>query len=122
MFEHRHQPLVPMAVFLRRLARSGLAFLLLIGISLAIGTAGYHWIAGLPWLDALLNASMILTGMGPVDRVHSSGAKLFASGYALFSAVAFLTSVGVLGAPIIHRLMHRFHLGLDGGTGDDDQP
>jgi len=122
MFEHRHQPLVPTAVFLRRLARSGLAFVLLIGVSLAIGTTGYHWIAGLPWIDALLNASMILTGMGPVDRLESSGAKLFASGYSLFSGVAFLTSVGVLGAPVIHRLMHRFHLGLDEESGNDDQP
>jgi len=122
MFEHRHQPLVPTAVFLRRLARSGLAFVLLIGVSLAIGTTGYHWIAGLPWIDALLNASMILTGMGPVDRLESSGAKLFASGYSLFSGVAFLTSVGVLGAPVIHRLMHRFHLGLDEESGNGDQP
>ena len=121
MFEHRHQPLVPTAVFLRRLARSGLAFVLLIGVSLAIGTAGYHWVAGLPWIDALLNASMILTGMGPVDRLESSGAKLFASGYSLFSGVAFLTSVGVLIAPIIHRVMHRFHLGLDEAAGNDDQ-
>src|SRR4029079_2612907 len=88
MFEHRHQPLVPTAVFLRRLVLIGVAFTLLIPVSLAIGTAAYHWIAHLPWIDALLNASMILTGMGPVDRLEFSGAKLFGRGYTRVSARA----------------------------------
>ena len=65
----------------------------------------------LPWLDAFLNASMILTGMGPVDPMRTSAAKLFASVYALFSGVVFLTSMGVFAAPFLHRLMHRFHIG-----------
>jgi hypothetical protein len=119
MFEHRHQPLVPTRVFLRRLAWSGLAFLAFIALSLGIGTAGYHWMAGLPWVDALLNASMILAGMGPVDPLTSSGAKLFATFYALFSGVAFLTSIGVLLAPVLHRLLHRFHIEASAGADDD---
>jgi hypothetical protein len=82
----------------------------LIGGSLFLGVVGYHVFAGLTWIDSLLNASMILTGMGPVDRLTGTGAKLFASGYALFSGVAFLSSVGVLVAPVVHRFLHRFHL------------
>lgn len=119
MFEHRHHPLAPTRVFLRRLAWSGLAFLGFVAFSLAVGTIGYHGVAGLPWVDALLNASMILTGMGPVDHLTSTGAKLFATGYALFSGVAFLTSIGVLLAPILHRLMHRFHLEASAQADDD---
>ena len=85
--------------------------------SLAIGAVGYRMLAHLSWVDALLNASMILTGMGPVDPMPTAGAKLFASAYALFSGVAFLTSVGVLLAPVVHRLLHRFHLEMDEGSG-----
>ena len=81
--------------------------------SLAIGVLGYHGIAGLGWIDALLNASMILTGMGPVDRMETNASKLFASGYAIFSGVAFLSSVGLLMAPIVHRFIYRFHLESD---------
>jgi hypothetical protein len=83
---------------------------LLIGGSLGLGVLGYRYTAGLSWIDALLNASMILTGMGPVARLNSTGAKLFASGYALFSGVVFIASMGFVIAPIAHRLLHRFHL------------
>lgn len=83
---------------------------------------GYHLFAGLSWLDALVNASMILTGMGPVDQMTSVGAKLFASFYALFSGVAFLTIVAVLLAPAVHRFLHRFHLDLAGDAEDGKQP
>jgi len=83
---------------------------------------GYHLVAGLSWIDALVNASMILTGMGPVDQMTSVGAKLFASFYALFSGVAFLTSVAVLLAPAVHRFLHRFHLDLAGDAEDGKQP
>ena len=86
--------------------------------SLALGVLGYHLLAGLSWIDALVNASMILTGMGPVDPMHTAAAKIFASIYAIFSGVAFLTSVGVLLAPAAHRILHRFHLDGD----DDDAP
>jgi hypothetical protein len=118
MFEHRRAPLISRHAFLIRVARSALLGGVLIFGSLAVGAAGYHVFAGLPWLDALLNASMILTGMGPVDAVHSVAGKLFASGYALFSGVAFLTIVAVLLAPVFHRFLHRFHLEL-ADEGDD---
>jgi hypothetical protein len=110
MFERRHQPLLARHLFLGRVRRSALAFAAIIVVSLAFGTLGYRWLASLPWIDALLNASMILTGMGPVDRMTSTGGKLFAAGYALFSGVAFLSSIGVLAAPVVHRFLHRFHL------------
>jgi hypothetical protein len=82
----------------------------LIGFSLFLGTLGYHFIAGLKWVDALLNAAMILTGMGPVDVLNSAAAKLFASAYALFSGVVFITAAGILLTPIFHRVLHRFHI------------
>jgi len=86
----------------------------LILFSLAVGVIGYHAIGGLPWVDSILNASMILTGMGPVDPMRTAAAKLFASAYAIFSGVAFLTSVGVLLAPLFHRFLHHFHLEVEG--------
>ena len=108
--EHRRQPLLPADQFRHRvIVFAGLA-MLLIGGSLALGIIGYHFIAGLGWVDSLLNASMILTGMGPVDPMRTTAAKVFASAYAIFSGVAFLTSVGVLLAPMFHRVLHRLHL------------
>ena len=76
---------------------------------LIVGVFGYHWIAGLNWLDSLLNASMILGGMGPVDVLHTSAAKLFASFYALFSGLVFISMSGILLAPFAHRLLHLLH-------------
>lgn len=110
MFEHRHQPLLARRLFLGRMGRSLFAFVIIVTLSLAFGAIGYRVAADLPWVDALLNAAMILTGMGPVDRMTSVGGKLFAAGYALFSGVAFLSSVGVLAAPVVHRFLHRFHI------------
>jgi len=78
--------------------------------SLVLGILGYHFFEKLRWLDALLNASMILTGMGPVDQLQTTGGKLFASFYALFSGIVFITTAGLLLAPLMHRLMHKFHL------------
>jgi hypothetical protein len=80
--------------------------------SLAMGTVGYAHFAGLPVVDAFLNASMILTGMGPVDKMETTAGKLFASIYAIYSGVAFLTLCGVLFTPIYHRFLHQFHLDL----------
>ena len=112
-FEHRHEPLVPKSVFYARVARSiGLACALL-GIALGIGVLGYHALAQLDWLDALVNASMILGGMGPVDPVRTAAGKWFESAYAIFCGVVFLTSVGVMVAPVVHRALHRFHLESD---------
>jgi len=108
------------AHFIRRLATSALVAALLIGGSLGIGILGYHFCVGLGWLDALLNSSMILTGMGPVDPVRTPGGKIFASAFALFSGVAFLTIVAVLLAPVVQRFLHRFHLELWRDESDRD--
>ena len=102
----------------RRLARNFAIAAAMVAGSLAIGVIGYHATAGLSWIDALLNASMILTGMGPVDPLQSTAAKLFASAYAIFSGVAFLSIVAVMMAPLVHRFLHRFHLELEE---DDDR-
>ena len=99
-------------VFLVRLLRRMLIGTAVISACLALGVVGYHVFAKLSWLDSLLNASMILTGMGPVDPMTTTAAKLFASFYALFSGVAFITTIGVLLAPVVHRFLHRFHLEL----------
>ena len=112
MFEHRHQPLLPRRRFLGRMGRSALAFSIIVTLSLACGAIGYRIAADLPWVDALLNAAMILTGMGPVNPLTTPSAKVFGIVYALFSGVAFLTMVAMLLAPAAHRLLHRFHLEL----------
>jgi hypothetical protein len=109
-FEHHRERLLPARHFVGRVARfSGLAAGVITG-SLALGAAGYHWLADLPWIDALLNASMILTGMGPVDRMQTSAGKLFAAGYAMFSGIAFVSTIALLFAPLIHRFFHALHL------------
>jgi len=82
----------------------------LLGVSLGIGVVGYHFINELPWLDSLLNASMILTGMGPVDPMKNDAAKWFASFYAIFSGIAFLSTVAVFLSPLVHRFLHKHHL------------
>jgi hypothetical protein len=113
MFEHRTHPLLPKHHFALRLARHGTLALLLLAGSWALGAAGYHFIAQLPWIDALLNAAMILGGMGPVDALHSNTAKLFASFYALYSGVIFLAASAIVMAPLAHRMLHRLHLEAD---------
>ena len=104
-------PLLPFREFRRRMLRFALVALVLVAGSLAIGVAGYHWIGGLPWVDAFLNASMILGGMGPVDPLPTRAAKIFASFYALFSGVFLLATAAVLISPVVHRFLHRYHLG-----------
>ena len=115
--ERHHQPLLPLRHFGRRVAAYASVALVMIVLSLGIGTVGYHTFGGLPWIDALLNASMILTGMGPVDTMRTPAAKLFAAGYALFSGVAFLSIVGLMLAPVVHRLLHYFHLEMEDRQG-----
>src|SRR5919198_1066901 len=92
-----------------RVARHWLAGFGVLGFGLGVGIVGYHYIAGLSWIDSLLNASMILGGMGPVDPLKTDVAKIFASLYALFSGLAFIGIVSVLLAPFVHRLLHRVH-------------
>jgi hypothetical protein len=110
VYEHKSEPLLPPGKFARRLLAHLAVALAAISGSLGIGVAGYHFLEKLPWLDSLLNASMILGGMGPVDTIRTSAGKLFASFYALFSGVIFLVIVGVLIAPVAHRLLHGLHL------------
>ncbi len=117
MYEHRTQPLLPRRRFVRRLAKHGLVAAGVVAVSLGLGILGYHFVAGLSWIDALLNASMILTGEGPVDAMRTQAAKLFASLYSLFAGVVFLAIAGILMAPVAHRLLHRLHLDVEGGEG-----
>ena len=110
MFEHKQSSLLPFSLYLRRVVKHFLYTLLLIGIAVLIGMVGYHYSAELEWIDAFYNASMILTGMGPVTELTSVSAKLFSSFYALFSGIVFLTTVAVFFAPIAHRILHKFHI------------
>jgi hypothetical protein len=114
-FEHHKRPLLPKRDFLRRQARYTCFSLVILAVSLGLGSAGYHVFGRLSWTDAFLNASMILTGMGPVDRMDHEAGKLFASFYALYSGIAFLTLAGVLFAPVYHRFLHKLHLDMDKG-------
>ena len=112
MPEFRKHPLHSRRRYALHIVRNaGVAFGI-IAIALAIGVVGYHVLDGLPWIDSLLNASMILGGMGPVDTLHNSTSKVFASFYALFSGLLFIGVAGVLFAPVFNRFLHRFHLDL----------
>ena len=113
MFEHHKEPLQSRKKFIFRQIQYLVFALWMLFVSLGIGTVGYHLLGNINWLDAFLNASMILTGMGPVDKMETDGGKIFSALYALFSGVAFLTFVGVLFAPVYHRFLHKFHLNLD---------
>jgi len=109
-YERRGDKLLPFPKFVGRVGMSLMMAITLAAVALLIGTAGYHYFGTLPWLDAELNAAMILTGMGPVDPMRTAGSKIFASAYALFSAMIFLTSLGIVLAPVFHRIAHKFHL------------
>jgi len=110
MYERRGDKLLPPREFAIRVLRHGGIVVLVAGSALTIGVIGYHTLVGLSWIDALLNASMILGGMGPVDPVHTTAGKLFASFYALFSGLVIIAATGILLAPFLHRLVHKFHL------------
>ena len=114
MLEHHRQPLRSRKEFLRRQLRYSGFSLLILFFSIGIGVLGYHHYGNLAWVDSFLNASMILTGMGPVDKMETEAGKLFSSFYALFSGISFLTFVGVLFAPVYHRFLHKFHLDIEG--------
>jgi hypothetical protein len=110
MYERHNQPLIPRKQFYRRVGSHALIALGVLAASLGIGVLGYHGFEKLSWLDSLLNASMILGGMGPVNTISSEGGKVFASFYALFSGIVFLVVAGVLVAPVAHRILHRMHM------------
>jgi hypothetical protein len=110
-FEHKGKAIQPYPEFLVRLSLYFIIALLLILFSALIGSLGYHFIGNLSWIDAFYNACMILTGMGPVAEMQTGAAKIFSSFFALYSGIAFLSTIVIFLAPIIHRLMHIFHLG-----------
>ncbi len=110
MYEQRTHRLLRWQAFLRRAARHAFWALLILACAVGVGTVGYRTAGRLGWMDAFLNASMILSGMGPVDRMQTASAKLFAALYALFSGLVFVGVIGVIAAPWVHRLIHWIHL------------
>jgi len=110
MFEPRNKKLLPRKEYFRRLARHAVMGVMVIIASLAIGMMGYHTFEKLSWIDAFVNAAMILSGMGPVATLQTDTGKLFAGFYALYSGIALISVVGIIFAPVIHRFLHKFHL------------
>jgi hypothetical protein len=117
MYESRTAPLLPWPAFVRRMLRQGgyvLAFAL---ASIAAGMVGFHVFASQAWIDAFLNTTMLLGGMGPVGEIRTAGGKIFAGLFALYAGLAFIVAFAVLTAPVLHRLIHSFHLeDQDAGT------
>ena len=109
MYEPKTQRLLSQKLFIRRIALHVIASLSLLLISLLLGMAGYEHFEQLPWRDAFLNSAMLLGGMGPVDSPKTDGGKLFAGFYALYAGLGFLVTVGLVLAPLVHRIMHKFH-------------
>ncbi len=109
-FEKLNQPLLTQEEFIARILRHTGVGVLLIFVSLLLGIVGYHNLESLSWVDSLLNASMILGGMGPVSVLQTDAGKVFASFYALYSGAIFLIVIGIVFAPVLHRFLHRFHL------------
>jgi hypothetical protein len=109
VYESKLFPPITRAQFIRRLLAHFAAAALLVVVSLAFGMVGYEYFEKLPWRDAFLNCAMLLGGMGPVDPPKTDAGKLFAGLYALYAGLVFLVSVGVVGAPLVHRVMHKFH-------------
>jgi hypothetical protein len=109
-FETKHQPLLPRCLFAQRiLINLGIASAL-IGISLLVGMCGYHYFESMSWIDAFVNAAMILSGMGPIGELHTSSGKLFAGFFALYSGLLLIMIAGIVLAPVVHRFLHRFHM------------
>ena len=109
-FERRHEKLAPISIYVQRIIGSLAIASVLILIGLSVGVTGYHFLAGFNFVDSLLEASMILGGMGPVRELTTDAAKVFASIYALFSGVIFIALMGIILSPVAHRVMHKFHI------------
>ena len=117
MFEHHTKPLLPRKVYYQRLARSAALGAVVLISSLGLGMLGYHVLEKLSWIDAFLNASMILSGMGPVATLQTEAGKIFAGCYALFSGIALISIMGIIFAPVVHRFLNKFHLEDEGRDG-----
>lgn len=113
-YEHRTEPVAGTRRYVVRLAHSGAIALALVAVSLLVGMVGYHRLEGLNWIDAFLNAAMLLGGMGPIDRPDTFGGKLFAGAYALYCGLAVIVVAGLLLSPLAHRMLHKFH--VEGGA------
>jgi len=122
MYEHRSEPLLPFRAFLRRLATSAALGFAIVAVSLLIGMVGYRFMVGLSWIDAFLNAAMLLGRMGPIDPPKTAAGKLFSGLYALYCGFAVLGIAGVIFAPVFHRFLHHFHLEGDGKTKPNKPP
>lgn len=120
-YERKSQPLLPRREFLTRVAASALFGLAIVVVSLLVGMAGYHFFEKLGWLDAFLNAAMLLGGMGPLEQPQTVAGKLFAGLYSLYSGLAVLVIAGVVFAPVFHRFLHRFHLEAGKGTDGEEK-
>ena len=110
MYEHKTYPLAPIKVYYFRILRNLLIGFVVLTVCLTIGILGYHYTAQIGWLDSLHNASMILSGMGPVITIGTKAGKLFSSFYALFSGVVFITNISFILTPAVHRFFHKLHL------------
>lgn len=108
-FEHRSEPILPFHLWIQRVIKAFGVAVIVVGVSLLIGVLGYRYLGNLSWIDAVLEASMILGGEGPIATMSNDAVKLFASAYALFSGLVLLSTMGILLAPWLHRMMHRFH-------------
>lgn len=109
-YEHKSEPLATSGVYLKRILINLAWTSSILFLSLMIGVLGYKYLAPMSWIDALHNASMILSGMGPVVIIQTNVGKLFSSFYALFSGVVFITNIGILIAPVAHRFFHKMNL------------
>lgn len=110
MYEHHSAPVLTQQHFIRRMLRHFLLVSLVIGGSLVMGVVGYHVFAGLAWIDSLVNAAMLLGGMGPVGEISTTAGKLFASAYALYAGLVLITASGIMLAPVMHRVLHMLHV------------
>jgi hypothetical protein len=108
-YESRTERLLPRRRFVRRLLLHLSVAAALVLVSLVIGIAGYAYFEGLPWLDGFVNSAMLLGGMGPVDAPKTDAGKLFAGLYALYAGLVFIATAGVALAPMLHRMLHKFH-------------
>ena len=109
-YEQRDAPLLPLRPFLQRMVRHGAIVLEFAVVSIAVGMVGFHVLADETWIDSFLNTTMLLGGMGPVGEIRSTAGKLFAGIFALYAGLTFIAAFAVLTAPVLHRLIHRFHV------------